>query len=150
MIDVPRFLSDEWIAEFDRVASTADALRLPEGSELVVEQTVTEVPGAETADGTVAYHLRLSDGPTTVRPGPAADPTVTFTQSYATATAIARGTASAQAEFMSGRLRIGGRVDELIAHGTSLSGLDGVLADLAASTQYDDPTADTTVADSGA
>lgn len=135
---MPRFLSDEWIADLDAAAARSEALDgiLADSvlEELVVEHVVTDLPEARTAEA--AFHLVLGAGPARVRAGRAAAPTVSFTQTYATARNIASGAASAQAAFMSGALRLGGRVDLLLAHHTVLVGVDDVFADIRARTDW--------------
>lgn len=133
-----RFLSDEWIAALDAAAATSTALDGAIGGDevLVVEHVVHDGSGG---DGAVAFHLRLGSGPARVRPGHADDPTVTFTQSRATAQAIASGTTSAQAAFMAGALRLGGRVDLLIEHHGALAEVDDVFAAVRERTDWSDP-----------
>jgi hypothetical protein len=132
-VPVAKFLSDEWIAEFDRAAADATSLELADGAaDLVVEHTVTDVPHGDT----VRYHLHLTTGPARVRPGPAAEPTVTFRQDYPTAAAVAAGDGSAQAAFMAGRLQVGGHIDQLIARHGELAAVDDVFSGLRASTEF--------------
>jgi hypothetical protein len=132
---VPRFLSDEWIAEMDAAASSAPSLVgvLPDDAnitELVIEHVVDD-DGDERA-----YHLVLGTGPARARQGHADTPTITFRQGRATAAAIASGASSAQAAFMAGDLRLGGRVDLLLTHHGALTELDDVFADVRARTEW--------------
>jgi hypothetical protein len=134
---VVRFLSDEWIAAFDRAAARAPGLTVPPGTDdLIIQHMVTDVPRAVSPDGERAFHLRLSTGPARVLAGRADTPTVTFTQSYATAAAVATGQASAQAAFMAGELRLGGRVDRLLAHHAALAAVDDCFAELRDATEH--------------
>lgn len=125
-----RFLSDEWVDALDRALAAADppALDAP----LTIQHVVTDVPER----GEVVYHLRLDAKRCRAGRGPADDVTVSFTQTYDTAAGIAAGTASAQAAFMAGELRLGGRVDQLMAHHTTIAELDDVLASVRADTEY--------------
>ena len=128
-----RFLSDEWIEAFDQAAASTDELVLgDEGEDLVIQHVVTDPAGAPVQ----TFHVHLSAGPARVRRGPAEDPTVTFTQDLDTATAIASGTETAQAAFMAGRLRVGGRVDQLIARHGELAGVDDLFASLRSETEH--------------
>lgn len=137
-----RFLSDEWIAALDDAARSSAALTgvlLSDeegGASVVVQHVVTGVPTTTDPAGEVAYHVVLDDGPTRVSRGRADDPTVTFTQTYDTARAVASGATSAQAAFMAGELRLGGRVDLLLAHHGALTGIDDVFADVRARTEW--------------
>lgn len=137
-----RFLSDEWIAALDDAARRSAALSgvlAGEGEEavsVVVQHVVTDVPISTAPSGEVAYRVVLDDGPTRVVAGRADDPTVTFTQSYDTARAVASGATSAQVAFMAGDLRLGGRVDQLLTHHAALSGIDDVFADVRARTDW--------------
>jgi len=136
---VARFLSGEWVAELDAAASASPGLAdlfvdADDIDRLVVEHVVTD--GPEGHGDERAFHLVLGPGPARARRGRAADPTVTFSQDRATATAIASGRASAQAAFMAGRLRVGGRVDLLLAHHGVLTDVDDVFADVRARTEW--------------
>jgi putative sterol carrier protein len=132
---VPSFLSDEWIDALDAAASSAPALAgvLADGTdvdELVIEHVVDD-EGTERA-----FHLVLGHGPARAHRGRADEPTITFAQDRATASAIASGAASAQSAFMSGKLRLGGRVDLLLEHHGALAELDDVFAAVRAQTQW--------------
>lgn len=128
------FLSDEWIADLDTAASTSpglsDVLPDDEDEDLVIEHVVDD-------DGTErAFHLVIGHGPARARSGRAESPTITFAQDRATAVAIATGAASAQSAFMAGELRLGGRVDLLMAHHAALAELDDVFADVRTRTEW--------------
>jgi hypothetical protein len=126
---VARFLSAEWIAALDQALRGGARPGLSEP--LVIQHVVTEGP-----DGEVAYHLRLDPAGSTAASGHADDATVTFTQTYTTAAAISSGSSSAQAAFMAGDLRLGGRVDVLMAHHAAIAELDDVLAPVRADTEF--------------
>ncbi|MGH9243213.1 MAG: SCP2 sterol-binding domain-containing protein [Acidimicrobiales bacterium] len=111
-----RYLSTEWVDALDGAAAGLD---VPDDVRLVVEHVVTGGPGGE-----VAYHVAIADGGARVAPGPAATPTVTFTEDYDTAVAIARGQQSAQAAFMAGRVKARGDLATLTGHGETLGMLD--------------------------
>ncbi|HSL58933.1 MAG TPA: SCP2 sterol-binding domain-containing protein [Acidimicrobiales bacterium] len=127
-----RFLSAEWVADLDRAARTSAPLAAATADlDLVIEQVVTGGP-----DGDVAFHLVLRGGEARAVAGRADAPTITFTQPWAVARAVARGEESAQGSFMSGDLRVGGDVAALIAHQGALAGLDDVFADVRAATEW--------------
>ncbi len=136
--DVVEFLSQEWIEALDAAASAAGARRdaaaestsaAPDG-EIVIQQIVVDASGSETA-----YHLVLADG-VSVRPGRAVSPTITFTTDRETAAAVSQGAQSAQAAFMTGRLRIAGDVQTLTAHQAATSDIDDLFAAVRAATTY--------------
>jgi hypothetical protein len=132
--DVPVFLSDEWIADLDAAAAAAPGLSSvladDETDELVIEHVIID------GDVERAFHLVIGHGPARARSGHAESPTITFSQDRATAVAIASGSASAQSAFMAGDLRLGGRVDLLLAHHAALAELDDVFADVRARTEW--------------
>ena len=68
--------------------------------------------------------------------GRAADAHVTFTQDRGTAVAIARGELSAQVAFLSGRLRVGGDIRNVIDRTRDLALLDDLLAPARAATTW--------------
>lgn len=120
-----KFLTEEWV---DALAEAAQTHRIdqpvPGGNALVVEQTVTGLAD----EGSFAYHVTFDDDRVRVRSGPAADATISFTQDLATAVGIAQGRDSAQAAFMSGRLRVGGDLTVLTTHGTAFAELADIFA----------------------
>jgi putative sterol carrier protein len=111
-----RYLSPEWIAALQATAAGAE---VDDGVHLVVQQEVTGGP-----DGDVRYHISVDGGKASVHAGRADDPTVTFTQDYDTAVAIAAGELSAQEAFMAGRVRVRGDLARLARHQGVVAGLD--------------------------
>jgi putative sterol carrier protein len=104
------FLTDAWVAALDDAAAAfSPAPPIDAALEgLVVGYAV----------GDFAYHLVFSTDAVQARSGAHDAATVTFRCDRATATAIARGEASAQRAFMAGNLRIGGDASALLrAHG---------------------------------
>ena len=118
---MPAFLSNEWIEALDRAAQHA---QVDPSLSLVLQQVVT---GPE---GTVTYHVSFDGGRVRVLPGPAPDPTVTFTLDRDTAEAIAAGGESAQSAFMAGRLRLGGDVTVLLDAHDALDRLAGLFSEV--------------------
>lgn len=112
-----RYLSPEWIEALD--ASAGDGVEVPDDVRLVVQQEVVGGP-----DGDVRYYIEIDGGKVGVRAGRAESPTVTFTQDYATATAIAGGELSAQEAFMAGRVRVRGDLAELARRQAVVTKLD--------------------------
>lgn len=129
---VVAFLTESWVDELDRALQHDErAERATSGVRIVVQQVVTDE-----GEGTFRYALRVEDGSVRAVPGEAADADVTFVQDRHTATAIARGDLAAQAAFMDGRLRVGGDLDQLIRSQAALGGLDDVLAEVRARTEF--------------
>lgn len=120
-VTVTERFTPAWLAE---LAAAASGATVASDLELVIEQIVTDIGD----DGELAYAIRLSGGTVTVEPGRADDPDVTFTQDWATATAIATGELSAQAAFMAGRLRVGGDLPAVIERTRGALALDDVFA----------------------
>ena len=125
-----RFLSDPWIDAMARAAEQADAPLVE--PPLVMQQVVTGGP-----DGEAAWTISLGAGSIEVVRGRAANPTVTFTQDVETAAAVNRGELSAQAAFMTGRLRVGGDVQLLLDAQQALAEVEDIFALVRADTTYD-------------
>jgi putative sterol carrier protein len=123
-----RFLTPEWL---DDLADAAGAAAGPEGEPFTLQQVITGEP-----DGEVAWSVTVGEGAVAVRPGRADSPTVTFTQDLPTAAAIHSGELSAQSAFMTGRLRVGGDVGQLLERQDTLIALDDVFAATRATTTY--------------
>ncbi|MEI7593609.1 MAG: SCP2 sterol-binding domain-containing protein [Actinomycetes bacterium] len=124
-----RFLSSDWLAELSAEASTAKTGPLDDA--FAVQQLVTGGP-----EGDVSWTVRIGNGSFAVQAGVVEDPLVTFTQDYATAVEIHQGTLSAQAAFMTGRLRVSGNVGLLLERQDVLTALDDVFATSRATTTY--------------
>lgn len=128
-----RFLSPAW---FELVADQ-QAPPAPERgggdapAPLVLQQVVTGTP-----DGEVCYQVVVGAGRTSIAPGRAAEPDVTFTSDWPTATAIAQGALSTQAALLDGRIRISGTMAPLAARAGELAALDPVPAPVRAATTY--------------
>lgn len=136
------FLSEEWLNELGRLIAEAPSLcdatkDLKDDERFAVAQNITNVPGANRLTN-VHYYLLFGPGPARLVAEPVDDalPHVAFTQTYATAVAIATGKRSAQSAFMAGELRVGGRVDLLTANVSILEGIDDVFETLRAKTRW--------------
>jgi putative sterol carrier protein len=122
---VAEFLSAAWLEDLHEAARTHPAVAdLTLDRSLVIEQRIDDAD----QDGAFVYHLVFATASAAVVPGPADDPTVTFTQSAEVARAIAAGEESAQRAFMDGRLRVGGDLQALMAHHPVLTALGDVFA----------------------
>jgi len=99
---------------------------------LVLQQVVTGGP-----DGDAAWSISIGAGSISVATGRAPSPTVTFTQDVETAAAVNRGELSAQAAFMTGRLRVGGDVQVLLDRQQALAEVTDIFALVRADTVYD-------------
>jgi len=115
--------TDEWIEGLDRAARASDELReASRGRRVVIGQVVVD------GDRTHRWHVVLDDGEVAIRPGPADDADVTFTQDAAVAAAVARGERSARSAFILGEIRVGGDVSLLMDLGPALADLGDVFA----------------------
>jgi putative sterol carrier protein len=125
---VVTFLSREWVEALDGAAAAASAR--PDDApwpSIVIQH---EVDGAR-------YHVVVEPGRVRFRVGAAAAPTVTLTADRATATAIARGTLSAQRAFMAGRLRVRGDATALTGALPAFAALPDLFAAVRDQTEFD-------------
>ena len=122
------FLSDAWIADLDRAARSA---AVPSELSLAVQQVVLDERGVESS-----YVVRIAEGRAAVEAGRSDDVDITITQDRATAGEIARGELSAQTAFMSGRLRIGGDLREVIERARELATIEDIFAAARAGTVW--------------
>jgi hypothetical protein len=135
---VARYLSSRWIEEA-RAAAGADRALLDAARDvdLVVEQIVTGAPqDPGGVEGTVTYHVVLKDGTARLEAGVATDADVRFVQDYDTAVAVSTGALNAHSAFMTGRLRVTGNLERLIAAQQAFTALDTALAGVRARTTY--------------
>ncbi len=124
------FLSPDWLAALDAAAQADPALAAAtQGVTLVVEQQISDAPS-----GDVCFHVTFDNGRVTVTPGPATTTSVSFSQDYPTAMAIANGSESAQRAFMTGKLRVGGDLRTLLDHQAAMTALNDVFATVRAQT----------------
>lgn len=126
---VAEFLSDAWLADLARAASSATA---PSGVTLVVQVVVENEPGTQPT----VYAVAMDGGEVTVTPGGVDDADVTVTQDRATASAIAQGVLSAQVAFMGGRLRIGGDLRGVLEHAGALAAIVDIFAEVRGHTTW--------------
>jgi putative sterol carrier protein len=123
---VARFLSEAWFREVAAAGAPAD--REPV---LVLQQVVTGTP-----DGEVRYHVAVGEGRAVVVGGQAARADATFTQSYDTASAVARGELASQAALLAGRISVAGDMTSLSERRDCLAGVDALPRAVRAATTY--------------
>ncbi len=129
---MPRYLSPEWLHALAGAIGEAESLkRASAGVSLVVQQVVTGGP-----EGDVSYHVTVDDGRVAVLAGESGEPTVTFTQDYETAAAVAQGELSAQGAFMTGRIRVRGDLPRLMECQSVFGGVDDATRSLRRVTEY--------------
>jgi len=128
------FLSPEWVAELDTAARATDAATTPtDDLTLTVQQVVQGAPNGE-----VRYYVTIDRGGVRVRPGSADSPDLTLFADYDVARAINAGTANAQDALAVGRLKIKGRLEQLLGHEDAFAVLDDVFASVRSGTTYED------------
>jgi putative sterol carrier protein len=123
------FLSPAWLEAMAAAAARSEGVA--DGLDLVIQQVVTGGP-----EGDVAWCVTIREGTVRVAAGRSDEPSITFTQDAGTAADIQSGEQSAQAAFMTGRLRLGGDVRLLLDHQAALATLDDLFAEVRASTTY--------------
>lgn len=127
-----KYLTREWVDDLDRAAQVSDAVRAAAPDlVLVVEHVVTGLP-----EGTVRYHVEFDRGVARLRYGPAVSADASFTEDHETAVAVSSGAVNAQSAFISGRLRVSGDMDKLMAAQPAFAALDSALEDARARTTY--------------
>jgi len=128
------FLSPEWVAELDTAARATDAATTrSDDLTLTVQQVVQGAPNGE-----VRYYVTIARGGVRVRPGSADSPDLTLFADYDVARAINAGTANAQDALAVGRLKIKGRLEQLLGHEDAFAVLDDVFASVRSGTTYED------------
>ncbi len=129
---MPVFLSDEWIAALDEVATAAAPVEALAGLSLTVLQVVEESP-----DRQVRYQLRIEDRSVHVVPGSTDDADLTLFVDGATARALHTGELNAQRALASGHLRVRGDLNRMLGSGDVLAVLGDLFAGVRAETTYD-------------
>lgn len=132
MVDVIRYLSDEWIeAANDAVSTSAELKKAAVGQDVTIAYEVTGTPS-----GKVRYAMTFKDGDASVTAGKHADAATAFTLDYDTARQIAQGELSAQAAFMQGRMKLDGDVTVLIGQYRLIDETEDALRELRGKTDY--------------
>lgn len=128
-----RYLSLEWIDALTReVAASAAIAAVANEHTVGITQTVTGGP-----EGDVTYHLQIADGAATFGPGTAWPEDVRFEQEWDTAVAVATGTLNAQQAFITGRIRLTGDQQKLVATTPVFVALDSVFTTVREFTVYE-------------
>ena len=127
-----RYLSLEWIdALTEAVASNQAIALLASEHNIGITQTVTGGP-----EGEVTYHLQVGDGHATFGAGAAEPEDVRFEQDWETATAVATDKLNAQQAFITGRIRLYGDQEKLLANTPVFAALDEVFVAVRTFTEY--------------
>jgi putative sterol carrier protein len=130
--EVAKYLSQEWIDDLDRAARTSDLVRAAAPDLVfVVQHEVTGTP-----EGIVRYHIEFQRGTARLHAGEAESADACFTEDHATAVAVSSGEINAQSAFMTGRLRVRGDMEKLIAAQPAIEALDKALEGARARTTY--------------
>jgi hypothetical protein len=128
-----RYLSLEWIDALTREVAASDAIAAVAPDHTVgITQSVTGGP-----EGDVTYHLQIVDGVATFGPGAAWPEDVRFEQDWNTAVAVATGTLNAQQAFITGRIRLTGDQQKLLASTPVFVALDSVFTTVREFTVYE-------------
>lgn len=127
-----RYLSLEWIDALTRAVAANDAIAAIAADHTVgITQTVTGGP-----EGDVTYHLQVTEGRASFGPGSAFPEDVRFEQDWETATAVATDVLNAQQAFITGRIRLYGDQEKLVASTPVFAALDSVFATVRTFTEY--------------
>lgn len=130
--DRVRYLSLEWIDALTRAVAANDAIAAIAADHTVgITQTVTGGP-----EGDVTYHLQVTEGRASFGPGSAFPEDVRFEQDWETATAVATDVLNAQQAFITGRIRLYGDQEKLVASTPVFAALDSVFATVRTFTEY--------------
>jgi putative sterol carrier protein len=129
---VIRYLSLDWIdALAAEVSADAALAALAAEHTIGVTQVVSDGP-----EGDVVYHLQVGDGTATFGAGVAFPEHVRMEQSWETAVGVATGALNAQDAFISGRIRLSGDQQRLIAAQPVFAALDAVFSSVRERTDY--------------
>lgn len=130
--DRVRYLSLEWIDALTRAVAANDAIAAIAADHTVgITQTVTGGP-----EGDVTYHLQVTEGRASFGPGSAFPEDVRFEQDWETATAVATDVLNAQQAFITGRIRLYGDQEKLVASTPVFAALDSVFTTVRTFTEY--------------
>ena len=127
-----RYLSLEWIDALTQAVASNQAIALLASEHNIgITQTVTGGP-----EGEVTYHLQVGDGHATFGAGAAEPEDVRFEQDWETATAVATDKLNAQQAFITGRIRLYGDQEKLLANTPVFAALDEVFGAVRTFTEY--------------
>lgn len=127
------FASPAWVEELDRCLATVVLTPAAGGDDdrVVVQYLVSDGPA-----GSGSYALLLGPAGVRAQQGKHPTPTVTFTQSYVVAVAIARGLRPAQTAVLDGEVVVEGDVVRLLPWRATLAEMDSALGALRTRTSY--------------
>jgi putative sterol carrier protein len=121
-----KFLSVEWAAAVKTALNDDQGFRTAAaGKNASIQQVITG------PDGQTDYWIKIDDGSIDMGVGDAATPDATITQSYETATALAKSELSAVTAYMTGKIKIGGNLGLLLGLQTVLARLPAAMATIA-------------------
>jgi putative sterol carrier protein len=101
-----KYLSPEWIDEYNAVLAKDDAVRAAlKGKNAAIQMVVSDAP-----QGEVRYWLRIADGTASAGLGDADGADVTISQSYETSAQVNRGELDGQKAFTQGKVKITGKM----------------------------------------
>jgi putative sterol carrier protein len=101
-----KYLSPEWIDEYNAVLAKDDAVRTAfKGKNAAIQMVVSGAP-----QGEVRYWLRIADGTASAGLGDADGADVTISQSYETSAQVNRGELDGQKAFTQGKVKITGKM----------------------------------------
>ncbi len=127
-----RYLSLEWIDALTQAVASNQAIALLASEHNIgITQTVTGGP-----EGDVTYHLQVGDGCATFGAGAAEPEDVRFEQDWETAVAVATDKLNAQQAFITGRIRLYGDQEKLLANTPVFAALDEVFGAVRTFTEY--------------
>ena len=127
-----RYLSLGWIDALTQAVASNEAIALLASEHNIgITQTVTGGP-----EGEVTYHLQVGDGHATFGAGAADPEDVRFEQDWETATAVATDKLNAQQAFITGRIRLYGDQEKLLANTPVFAALDEVFVAVRMFTEY--------------
>jgi hypothetical protein len=140
------YLSEAWVEALDAALSAAgrrvgdepaDHERLADrGGPGATSPAVVQYRVVDGPQGERMWHLVLEGGRATARPGPAQGASVTLTQPWPVAVAIARGERSASAAVLRGDISISGDPTTLLPWRETMRGAGHAVARLAAETDF--------------
>lgn len=111
------FLSPEWAAAVRDALNSDPGFRSAIGdAQLGLQFHVTDTP-----EGDIAYYLLSKEGATDLSLGEVDHADVTISQTYETASAIAKGEMNTQAAFFKGKLKVSGNLAKLMSHQAAVS-----------------------------
>jgi putative sterol carrier protein len=120
-----KFLSDEWASAVKMALNEDQEFRTASAGKTASIQQIITGP-----DGQTDYWIKIDDGSIDMGVGDAPAPDATITQSYDTATALARSELSAVTAYMTGKIKIGGNLGLLLGLQTVLARLPAAMASI--------------------